>query len=483
MQDSLGCISHYEVHDAYAKIGVAASPEVVEAVDLAKRRVYFDDPLRISAPYSFFRKKMVCPPDNASMRFLAIVGIILLYASMIGYHFYLLHRQEGRNPASTSAVPTPHVALTSSMEVCQECSDTSQSFGSDGIPFVIDNSATCIICNYRSQLVGPLRVQHTSVKTPHGTASSVYAGTIAIRLTRNAGQTFEYHVPNAIYDPNSPFNILGIPFLGDYFGAKDTVPNRDDDGTHVKSSASKTTFVWDHGQHSRDFTHDARSLPVLTLDTGAGYFQAFCTRRVCRRYEDTVHFAFSSAHSIIPDETTTPLHSRADFVPVTTDTEFTLGQDVMYTDGKGLQAKMVNEGATPDGLWHTLRLDNGSKVVTPPSHVHFLDQPDFSNIPSTLLDYSNEVGIGISKEDTQELAYPCILSPSQQILLSWHHRLYHLPFARLFQLVRWKILPRSILGCEAKPPLCIACQFGQAHYHPLHVKNKVGGSIWQNSIW
>ena len=143
------------------------------------------------------------------------------------------------------------------MEVCQECSDTSQSFDSDGIPFVIDNSATCIICNARSQLVGPLQVQHTSVKTPHGTASLVYAGMIAIRLTRNAGQTFEYHIPNAIYDPNSPFNILGIPFLGDYFGAKDTVPNRDDDGTYVKSSASKTTFVWDYGQHSRDFTHDA----------------------------------------------------------------------------------------------------------------------------------------------------------------------------------------------------------------------------------
>jgi hypothetical protein len=239
------------------------------------------------------------------------------------------------------------------MDVWQECLDTYQSFDSNGIPFVIDNSATCIICNDRSQFVGPLRVQHTSVETTHSTASSVYAGTIAIRLTANAGQTFEYHVPNAIYDPNSPFNILGIPFLGDYFGTKDTIPNRDDDGMYVKLSASKTTFVWDHGQHSRDFTYDARSLPVLTLDTGVGYFQAFCTR-VRRRYQDIVHFAFSSVHSIIPDETTTPLRSCADFVPVTPDTDFTLGQDIMYTDGKGSQARMVYKGATPDGLWHTL---------------------------------------------------------------------------------------------------------------------------------
>jgi len=121
MQCSLGCILHYKVRGAFAKIGAAASPEVVETVDLAMRRVYFDDPLRISVPYSFFRKRMGRPPDNAFTRFLAIVGIILLYASVIRYRFYLLHHQEGRNPAFTSAVPTPHVALTLSMDVCQEC--------------------------------------------------------------------------------------------------------------------------------------------------------------------------------------------------------------------------------------------------------------------------------------------------------------------------------------------------------------------------
>ena len=77
------------------------------------------------------------------------------------------------------------------------------------------------------------------------------------------------------------------------------------------------------------------------------------------------------------------------------DTDFTLGQDVMYMDGKGLQARMVYKGAMPDGLCHTLCWDDGSKVVTPLSHVRFLDQPDFSIIPSTPLDYRNEVGLGI----------------------------------------------------------------------------------------
>ena len=101
----------------------------------------------------------------------------------------------------------------------------------------------------------------------------------------------------------------------------------------------------------------------------------------------------------------------------------------------------------------------------------------FQTIPSALLDYRNEVGIGILKEAAQELAYPHILSPSQQELLSWHHHLYHLPFARLFQLAQWIILPQTILGCEAKPPLCVACQNGQAHCHPWRSKTKAGGSI------
>ena len=151
------------------------------------------------------------PHDNAFTCFLAISGIIMLYASVKGYCFYLLQHQDGSQLPSSSSVPRHHIALTSSMDVCQECLDTSQSFDSDGIPFVIDNSATCIICNDRSQFVGPLRVQHTSVETTHGTASSAYAGMIAICLTTDAGQTFKY-VPNMIYDPNLPLTFWASHF-------------------------------------------------------------------------------------------------------------------------------------------------------------------------------------------------------------------------------------------------------------------------------
>jgi hypothetical protein len=62
------------------------------------------------------------------------------------------------------------------------------------------------------------------VKTTHGMTSSIYVGMIAICLTTNNGKTMQYQIPDAIYDPNSPFNILGILFLGEFFGRNDEPP-------------------------------------------------------------------------------------------------------------------------------------------------------------------------------------------------------------------------------------------------------------------
>ena len=91
-------------------------------------------------------------------------------------------------------------------------------------------------------------------------------------------------------------------------------------------------------------------------------------------------------------------------------------------------------------------------------------------MPRTPLDYRNEVGSGLSLKEAQALATPKILSPLQQELMSWHHRLYHLPFATIFRLASLGILPKRLLACRNRPPLCVACQFGQAHRRPWRVK-------------
>ena len=179
--------------------------------------------------------------------------------------------------------------------------------------------------------------------------------------------------------------------------------------------------------------------------------------------------------SILPFHWCIPL-SRMKLNFLYTLARLVLGQDVLYTDGEGSRERVVYEGATSDGQWHTLQQSDTSKLATPGSHLHFLEQPDFTNIPSTPLDYCREVGVGLSKEDAHSLAYSRTFSPSQQELLSWHHCMYHLP-ACLFQPAKWIFLSKSILACEDKPLLCVACKFGEAHCRPWCRKGKASGSI------
>eukprot|EP00984_Skeletonema_dohrnii_P034934 scaffold34438_cov244-Skeletonema_dohrnii-CCMP3373.AAC.1 len=108
-------------------------------------------------------------------------------------------------------------------------------------------------------------------------------------------------------------------------------------------------------------------------------------------------------------------------------------------------------------------------------------QASFTNIPQTPLDFKKEVGTGITQQEAQRLARPTILSPAQQELLSWHHRLYHLNFKRIFNLARLGFLPKILLECESSVPLCLECQFGQAHRCPWRSKGKKSGTIRKES--
>ena len=63
-------------------------------------------------------------------------------------------------------------------------------------------------------------------------------------------------------------------------------------------------------------------------------------------------------------------------------------------------------------------------------------------MPNTPLDYKNEVGTGLTLGEAQALARPRTLSPFQKEFMSWHHRLYHLPYHILFRLAILSFLPK-----------------------------------------
>ena len=200
-----------------------------------------------------------------------------------------------------------------------------------------------------------------------------------------------YEIPEAIYNPNTQFNQIGIPFLATYFNDTSCSAGNDvdADGTTIKSSCCCSKFVWDHGRNVWNFTHGESTLPELVLYQGHGYYSTFCVSYVRQRYDDAVTFAFSSAFSISPDSTDNPAvvsdtkdsdnednkflpnHFMEDdamewYKPPTSDTSpsktptqqdgslFELGMSLSFYDSRGNSKVVVYEGVMPDGLTHTV---------------------------------------------------------------------------------------------------------------------------------
>jgi hypothetical protein len=98
-----------------------------------------------------------------------------------------------------------------------------------------------------------------------------------LELVDDANIKHIYDVPGAIYDPSSKFNLLGISKLADFFNDKNYISGNDVDsnGTTVKSSGCRSCLTWDHGQHTRNFTHGDSMLPEIILYQGKDILMPF----------------------------------------------------------------------------------------------------------------------------------------------------------------------------------------------------------------
>jgi hypothetical protein len=269
--------------------------------------------------------------------------------------------------------------------------------------------------------------------------------------------------------------------------------------------------------------HGNSALPKIMLYQSNGYFAAFCSR-LCRAYDDHVTYAFSFPFTISPSRLNNPtmVSDKEDlaediaplacvaqtngYVRIKDDgdrypqpptpssptaspslphplmpppTSFELGMSLTFPDGVGKEETVVYKGVMPDGLAHTLRWRDGTRLDVLDAHPHLKLQADLSNIPRTPLDYCRKVGRGISKEEAEALVHPQISTPLQQELMDWHHCLYHLSFSKLFRLAEKGYLSKNLLKCKGSLSLCIPCKFGAAHCHPWQRRGKMPGSIRQ----
>jgi hypothetical protein len=91
------------------------------------------------------------------------------------------------------------------------------SVDTNGVYFIINNSAYGGICNIKSMFVGVFERHRVTLVTAYGrTTTKKLVGTIRLVLKNDEGITWLYDIPDVVYDPELPYSLLGIPFLGKY---------------------------------------------------------------------------------------------------------------------------------------------------------------------------------------------------------------------------------------------------------------------------
>ncbi len=179
------------------------------------------------------------------------------------------------------------------------------SVDTDGVYFIIDNSANGGICNIKFMFVGDFERHRVTLVTAHGrTTTEKLVETIPLVLKDDKGKIWSYNIPDVVYDPESPYSLLGIPFLGKYF-ARNGEANEFDEQTWIQSASTSSLFQWDHGKHQPHFKHGNTFLPELLTNEGETYLTAFCTR-TSKFLDDKINYAFLSAVTTSPDSISQP---------------------------------------------------------------------------------------------------------------------------------------------------------------------------------
>jgi hypothetical protein len=151
------------------------------------------------------------------------------------------------------------------------------SVDTDGIYFIINNSANGGIFNIKSMFVGDFERQIVTLVRAYGRTTTVkLVRLICLVLKDNAGKTWSSDIPDVVYDPELSYSLLSIPFLGKYFAENDAA-NESNEQTWIQSALTTSLFQWDHGKHQRHFKHGNTYLPGLLTNEGETNFTVFCT--------------------------------------------------------------------------------------------------------------------------------------------------------------------------------------------------------------
>ena len=105
------------------------------------------------------------------------------------------------------------------------------------IAVVVDNCATMTALNNKSLFPGNLMPisKHSIIAVSGSDYKPTHIGTAQISVCNDDGMIVDITLPNALYFPTSPVNIISIGQLSQYYSQGSC-----DEGTHVKSTCDKS---------------------------------------------------------------------------------------------------------------------------------------------------------------------------------------------------------------------------------------------------
>ncbi len=129
------------------------------------------DPLRLAIPYCWISQALLKPPDCCLASLVTISLLVIAYSVPLAQGvLHLTHLCLQRALVTPVRQSFTHNCKISSrlyafVSLAPSPCPTSMTFESDGIPFIINNLATCIISNVRLLFVGPMNPETIHIKT------------------------------------------------------------------------------------------------------------------------------------------------------------------------------------------------------------------------------------------------------------------------------------------------------------------------------
>ncbi len=77
------------------------------------------------------------------------------------------------------------------------------------------------------------------------TTTMKQVGAIHLVLKDDTGKNWSYDIPDVVYDPELPYSLLGISFLGKFFVENDKA-NEFDNETWIQLALTTSLFQWNH---------------------------------------------------------------------------------------------------------------------------------------------------------------------------------------------------------------------------------------------